>query len=76
MTDRQQSRFIGRNAGKIHSNYSLCGSGKRPVHTISLNTVVTAEEKRQLIDTLYGAMIQMAHAGNDGFAAIDKALGK
>ncbi|MBI3528512.1 MAG: hypothetical protein HY067_11140 [Betaproteobacteria bacterium] len=35
-----------------------------------------AEGKRQLIDSLYGAMIQTAHAGNDAFAAIDKALGK
>jgi hypothetical protein len=27
-----------------------------------------------LIDTIYDAMIQMAHAGNNGFAAIDAAL--
>jgi hypothetical protein len=43
---------------------------------IDQNPAVTAEEKRQLIDPLYGAMSQMVHAGNDGFAQIDATMGK
>jgi hypothetical protein len=50
------------------------GESPRLVRKIDQNLAVTADEKRQLIDTLYGAMIRIAHAGNDGFAAIDKAL--
>jgi hypothetical protein len=32
-----------------------------------------AQEKRQLIDSLYGAMIQMAHASTAAFALIEGA---
>lgn len=41
-----------------------------------IDRAIGANEKRQLIDTLYGAMIQTARAGNDAFAQIDAALGK
>ena len=43
---------------------------------IDQNPAITADEKPQLIDTICGSMITPAHAGNDGFAAIDKVLGK
>jgi hypothetical protein len=46
------------------------------VRKIDQNPKIAADEKRQLIDTICGGMIDMAHAGNDGFAQIDKALGK
>jgi hypothetical protein len=38
--------------------------------------VFAEDDKRQLTDTLYGSMIQIAHTGNDAFGQIDKALGK
>ena len=46
------------------------------VWKIDQNPAITADDKRQLGDTLYGAMIQMARARNDGFRQIDAALGK
>jgi hypothetical protein len=50
-------------------------AGARRKGNRTQNPAITADEKRQLIDTLYGTMIQMAHAGNDGFAQIEGARG-
>jgi hypothetical protein len=54
-------------------NYGCAGRAEKATVTRTANN---ADEKRQPIDTLYGTLIQIAHAGGDAFAQIDKTLGK
>ncbi|MBI3526529.1 MAG: hypothetical protein HY067_01005 [Betaproteobacteria bacterium] len=64
------------NMARLQGIKTALGESASLVRLIDQNTAITADEERQLIDTLYGGMIQMANAGNDAFAAIGKALGK
>lgn len=77
----QQVDFVKVNAAvanmvRLQGIKDSLGNAAHLVRTIDQNPGVSAEDKRQLIDTLYGSMIQMAHAGNQAFADIDKALGR
>ena len=69
------SKLAGHPPLALHVTKQALGEPTQLARKVDQNPAVTAEEKRQLIDTPDGSMIQMAHAGNDAFAQIDKALG-
>lgn len=52
------------------------GQHSQVIRLIAGNPKIPAEEKRQLIDTLYFRMIEVAQAGNRTLAEIDKTAGK
>jgi len=62
------------NMVRLQGIKNALGESAQLVRKIDQNPGIAADEKRQLIDTIYGAMIRIAHAGNEGFAAIDAAL--
>jgi len=62
------------NMVRLQGIKNALGESAQLVRKIDQNPGIAADEKRQLIDTIYGAMIHIAHAGNEGFAAIDAAL--
>jgi hypothetical protein len=76
MVDMQKANAVADNMVRLQGIKQSLNTSAQLVSKIDQNPAIGADEKRQLIDTIYGAMITMAHAGNDGFAAIDKVLGK
>lgn len=64
------------NIMRLDSVKQALGEQARLVRLVDQNPGITAEEKRQLIDSLYSTMIQTARAGNKAFETIDTALAK
>jgi hypothetical protein len=57
----------------IHQSIGAINSAIRAVYK---SPDMSPSDKRQIIDALYGQMIELARAGNQAMAAVDKALGK
>lgn len=61
---------------RLDGVHSSIGQSNADIRMVYKNPDIKPDEKRQLIDSMYGQMTEMARAGNEAMAAVDKVLGK
>ncbi|MES2346603.1 MAG: LPD38 domain-containing protein, partial [Pseudomonadota bacterium] len=61
---------------KLDGIHESIGQLNNNIRMVYRNPDITPAEKRQLIDTMYGQMIEMSRAGNEAMRDVDKALAK
>ncbi len=59
---------------RLESVHRALSTAERTIQLVNKNQTFTPEEKRQLIDSMYGQMIQMARSGNETIQAIESSM--